>query len=63
MTWVDRALLPITNSRETSGTDAGSGKVLFRGIGPTLTESQIILVRATLVTVPFDLASYGTILV
>jgi len=63
MPWVERALLPITNSRETSCTDAGGGEVLFRGIGTTLTESHIILVRATLVTVPFNLGSYGTILI
>jgi hypothetical protein len=63
MTWVERALLPITNGRHTSCTDAGGGKVLFRSIGTTLTESEIILARAALVTVPFDLDSYRTILI
>lgn len=63
MTWVERALLPITNGRHPSCTNAGPGKVLFRSIGTTLTESQIILVRATLVTVPFDLGPYRGILI
>jgi hypothetical protein len=63
MTRVERALLPITNSRQTCSTDAGGGKVLFRSIGTTLTESQIILVRSTLVTVPFNLGPYRTILI
>jgi len=61
--WVDRALLPKANGSHTWSTDAGSGEVLFRGIGTTLTESHIILGRATLVTVPFNLDSYGRILI
>jgi len=63
MTWVERALLPITNGRETSCTDAGGGKVLFCGIGTTFAKGHIILVRPTLVTVPFNLDPYRTILI
>jgi hypothetical protein len=63
LTWVGRALLAITNRGQTSGTHASRGHVLFRRIGTTLPQSQIILVRATLVTVPFDLESYGAILI
>jgi hypothetical protein len=62
-TWVERALLAITNRGQTCGTHASSGEVLFRRIGTTLPQSQIILVRATLVTVPFDLGSHGAILI
>src|SRR5438046_1090246 len=61
--WVKRALLPITNGGQTCGTDAGGGKILFRRIGTTLPKGHIILVRSTLVTMPFNLGSYGTILI
>jgi hypothetical protein len=63
MTRVKRALLPITNRGQTCITDASGGEVPSRSIGTTLPKSQIILVRSTLVTVPFDLGSYGTILI
>jgi hypothetical protein len=62
-TWVDRALLPVTNRGQTCSTDAGGSEVLFCSIGTTLPQGQIILVRATLVAVPFNLGSYGTILI
>jgi hypothetical protein len=62
-TWVERTLLSITNRGQTCSTHASSGEVLFRRVGPTLTQGQIILIRATLVTVPFDLGSDGAILI
>jgi hypothetical protein len=63
MTGVERALLSITNCGQTSTTHASGGEVLSCRVGTTLPQGQIILVCATLVTVPFDLESYGAILI
>jgi hypothetical protein len=62
-TGVERALLSITNCGQTRSINASGGEVLFRRVGTTLSQGQIILVCATLVTVPLDLGAYGTILI
>ncbi len=50
----DRALLTVAHEREAVGSDALGDQIIDRGLGATLAECEVVLVRAALVAVTLD---------
>src|SRR5262249_59954562 len=50
----DRVLLAVRDRVDPRRRDAKADKILFHGVGPARTESEVVFARASFVTVSFD---------